>query len=76
MVADEEQMTFYPRPKTRAEARAWINLNLSLYEEHGFGIWLIESLDGAHFLGYCGIRPLILERAEEIEIAWHVKKTL
>jgi hypothetical protein len=24
MVADEEQMTFYPRPKTRDEAPAWI----------------------------------------------------
>jgi RimJ/RimL family protein N-acetyltransferase len=36
MVADEDQMTFYPRPKTRAEASAWISRNLALYKEYGF----------------------------------------
>lgn len=75
MVADEDQMRFYPRPKTRAEASAWISRNLSLYEEYGFGVWLIESLPTPGFLGYCGIRPLALEGASEVEIGWHTKKT-
>lgn len=75
MVADEDQMRFYPRPKTRDEASAWISRNLSLYEEYGFGFWLIESLPTSGFLGYCGIRPLALEGASEIEIGWHTKKT-
>ena len=44
MVADEDQMTFYPRPKTRDEASAWISRNIAVYEEHGFGFWFIESL--------------------------------
>jgi RimJ/RimL family protein N-acetyltransferase len=75
MVGDEDQMTFYPRPKTRAEASAWISRNLALYEEHGFGFWLLESLETSSFLGYCGIRPLALEGASEIEMGWHTKKT-
>ena len=75
MVADEDQMRFYPRPKTRGEACAWIGRNLSLYEEYGFGFWLIESLPTSRFLGYCGIRPRVLEGASEIEIGWHTKKT-
>jgi RimJ/RimL family protein N-acetyltransferase len=75
MVEDEEQMRFYPRPKTRAEASAWISRNLSLYREYGFGFWFIESLPTSGFLGYCGIRPLALEGASEIEIGWHTKKT-
>lgn len=33
MVGDEEQMTFYPRPKTRGEAFAWIDRNHALYKE-------------------------------------------
>jgi RimJ/RimL family protein N-acetyltransferase len=74
MVADAEQMTFYPRPRTRDEASAWLNRNLALYEEHGFGFWLIESLPASDFLGYCGIRPLALEGASEIEIGWHTRK--
>lgn len=75
MVADEEQMRFYPRPKTRDEASAWIARNLALYEGHGFGFWFIESITTAKFLGYCGIRPLALEGTSEIEIGWHTKKT-
>lgn len=75
MVADEDQMRFYPRPKTRAEACAWISRNLSLYEEYEFGFWLIESVPTQGFLGYCGIRPLVLEGAPEIEIGWHTRKT-
>jgi len=75
MVADEDQMKFYPRPKTKDEASAWISRNLVLYRECGFGFWFIESLPTSSFLGYCGIRPLALQGASEIEIGWHIKKT-
>ena len=61
MVADQEQMRFYPRRRTRDEALAWIGRNLRLYEEYGFGFWLIESRPTSMFLGYCGIRPLAIE---------------
>jgi RimJ/RimL family protein N-acetyltransferase len=75
MVADEEQMRFYPRPKTRDEASAWLSRNLELYRDPGYGIWLIESRATSRFLGYCGIRPLVLDGAAEVEVAWHVRKT-
>ncbi len=74
MVSDEDQMRFYPRPKTRAEARAWISQNLSFYTEYGFGFWLIESIPASDFLGYCGIRPLALGTSD-IEMGWQIKKT-
>jgi RimJ/RimL family protein N-acetyltransferase len=74
MVADREQMRYYPRPKTRAEASAWINRNLSLYEEHGLGFWFIESIATAEFLGYCGIRPQPINGVDETEIGWHTRK--
>jgi RimJ/RimL family protein N-acetyltransferase len=76
MVADEDQMRFYPRPKTRDEAAAWISRNLALYMELGYGIWLLESLPTSEFVGYCGIRPLVLEGdGSETEIGWHIRKT-
>jgi RimJ/RimL family protein N-acetyltransferase len=75
MVADEAQMRFYPRTKTRDEASAWISRNLALYEECGFGFWLIKPRATSGFAGYCGIRPLDLEGASEIEIGWHIRKT-
>jgi len=74
MVSDEDQMRFYPRPKPRAEARAWISPNLSFYTKYGFGFWLIESIPASDFLGYCGIRPLA-RGTPDIEMGWHIKKT-
>jgi RimJ/RimL family protein N-acetyltransferase len=75
MVADEEQMRFYPATRTRDEARAWIERNLALYERFGFGTWLIEARATAVFLGYSGIRPLELEGVAHMEIGWHTTKT-
>jgi [ribosomal protein S5]-alanine N-acetyltransferase len=72
MVADEEQMRFYPRPKTRGEASDWIKRNISLYEQHGYGFWFIQSVTTGDFVGYCGIRPH--EQLPEIEIGWHTNK--
>ena len=69
-------MRFYPRPKTRDEAAAWLSRTLGHYQEHGFGFWLIEALPTSGFVGYCGIRPRALEGASEIEIGWHTKKTV
>ena len=74
MVEDEEQMRFYPRPRTRDEASAWIDRNLSLYEEHGYGIWFIESFETSEFLGYSGVRPIAVEGVDETEIGWHTRK--
>jgi RimJ/RimL family protein N-acetyltransferase len=75
MVGDEDQMRFYGRPKTRDEAAAWIDRNLTLYAELGFGIWLIEAAGSSGFAGYCGIRPLALGARSETEIGWHIHKT-
>jgi RimJ/RimL family protein N-acetyltransferase len=75
MVADHEQMRFYPRPRTRDEACAYIGQNRRLYAEYGFGFWLIESRARSEFLGYCGIRPLVLDGLPVTEIGWHTKKT-
>ena len=72
IVSDPEQMRYYPRPKTRDEVRAWLDWNLSLYEQHGFGTWAVET--GGAFAGYCGIRPVTVGGADEVELAWHMSK--
>ena len=74
MVADPDQMRFYGKPKSRLEVEEWLAWNLSLYEEHGFGTWCVESEPEGTFLGYCGIRPLRVDAQREVELAWHIKK--
>ncbi|MGI8572310.1 MAG: GNAT family N-acetyltransferase [Solirubrobacteraceae bacterium] len=74
MLADKEQMQFYPRARTRDEASTWLGRNLVLYRKRRFGMWAIESGSTSVFLGYCGIRPLVVDGACEVEIGWHVQK--
>ena len=45
-----------------------------LYEERGFGAWYLRPGPTRAFLGYCGLRPLLLDDREEVELAWHVAK--
>lgn len=74
LLADEDQMRFYPATRSREEARAWIERNLRLYRELGYGFWLMEGSEDGTFLGYCGIRPLTLDGVEETEMGWHTRK--
>lgn len=74
MMADHDQMSLYPRPRTRDETLDWLRHNLRLYEERGFGFWLMEGVERKEFRGYCGIRPVRIDGIEEIEMGWHTKK--
>ena len=74
MVADPEQMRFYPRSKSRDEVGVWLAWNLAFYEERGFGTWYLEPVFDSAFAGYCGLRPLLLAGRQEVELACHVKK--
>jgi RimJ/RimL family protein N-acetyltransferase len=56
LLGDPEVMTYYPRPKTRAEAAQWIEWNRGLYRTHGYGLWLLSAADGS-FVGDCGLTP-------------------
>jgi RimJ/RimL family protein N-acetyltransferase len=76
MVADPEQMRFYPQTKPRDEVAEWLAWNLGLYADHGFGTWYLESRSDAAFAGYCGLRPRVFDGSDEVEVAWHVKRTL
>ncbi|MDP9067999.1 MAG: GNAT family N-acetyltransferase [Actinomycetota bacterium] len=74
MMADQDQMRLYPRPRTKEETTAWLDRTVALYRKHGFGFWLMESVEGAEFLGYCGIRPRWVDAVEEVEMGWHTVK--
>jgi RimJ/RimL family protein N-acetyltransferase len=74
MFADEEHMRFYSRPKTAEESHAWIEWNLGLYREQGFGLWVMESLETSEFLGDCGLTPQTVDGVTDIEVGWHTKR--
>ncbi|KQZ68977.1 hypothetical protein ASD66_16155 [Nocardioides sp. Root151] len=64
LLGDPEVMAHYPRPKTRAEAQAWVEWNLANYARDGFGLWIIEDLEiGYHVVPAMQGRGLASEGA-------------
>lgn len=74
LLGDPEGMRYYPRPKTRDEALGWIEWNLRLYAEHGFGLWAVVLEETGAFVGDCGLTPQEVEGQTEIEVGYHVKR--
>ena len=75
LLGDPEVMTYYPRPKTRDEAVRWIEWNRGLYRLQGYGLWVLNALDGG-FVGDCGLTPQVVDGVTELEVGYHVVPAL
>ena len=76
LLGDPDVMAYYARPKSRDEALAWIEWNQRLYREREFGLWLIERHDTGEFVGDCGLTPQEVDGTLEIEVGYHVRRSL
>ena len=54
--------------------KTYLDINLAHWAEHGFGLWVLRTRDGA-FVGRAGLRHIELESAQEIEIAYSFVRT-
>jgi len=72
MLAYPDVMEYYPRPKSRGEAQAWIDWNKSNYAQHGYGLWIIETKAGK-FAGDCGLTWQVVNGRPELEVGYHVR---
>ena len=70
LLGDPEVMRFYPRPRTREETQGWIDWNKRNYAEHGYGLWIVETLDG-QFVGDCGLTWQSVGDARCLEVGYH-----
>ncbi|QEV99348.1 GNAT family N-acetyltransferase [Microbacterium caowuchunii] len=71
LLGDPDVMHYYPAPKTREEAAAWIAWNERNYSEHGYGLWIIETHTGA-FIGDCGLTWQDVNGFHRLEVGYHV----
>ena len=76
LLGDPEVMRYYPHPKNRDEALAWISWNQRLYCTHGYGLWLLSLRDTGVFVGDCGLTPQQVDGVTEIEVGYHVRACL
>jgi RimJ/RimL family protein N-acetyltransferase len=76
LLGDPDVMRYYPRPKSRDEARGWIDWNRGLYREHGFGLWAVLLRETGEFAGDCGLTAQRVEDTDEIEVGYHIRADL
>lgn len=55
MNADPEVMRHFPATLTRAESDHWADRNAAHLDEHGWGLWAVEVIDGPPFIGFTGL---------------------
>jgi RimJ/RimL family protein N-acetyltransferase len=72
LLGDAEVMAYYPAPKSRTEAAAWIARMQQRYREDGHGLWIIETHDG-EFLGDCGLTWQSVNGSPVLEVGYHVR---
>ncbi|MDQ1575076.1 MAG: hypothetical protein QOH55_226 [Microbacteriaceae bacterium] len=72
LLGDPDVMRYYPAPKSIDEAQRWIDWNKRNYTEYGFGLWIVESIDG-DFIGDCGLTWQTVDGALEVEVGYHVR---
>ena len=53
----------------------WIEWTRDNYAQHGFGLWVVETFDGA-FVGDCGLTLQEVEGEWLVEVGWHVTPSL
>ncbi|MBF4570478.1 GNAT family N-acetyltransferase [Plantibacter sp. VKM Ac-2880] len=71
LLGDPSVMEFYPAPKTREQAAAWIAWNEDNYAKDGLGLWIIETHDG-DFVGDCGLTWQRVNDELKLEVGYHV----
>ena len=76
LLGDPEVMRYYPHPKDRAEALAWITRNRERYAQDGFGLWLLTRTDTGEFVGDCGLTLQTVEGTTDVEVGYHVRADL
>ncbi|MCP3385055.1 GNAT family N-acetyltransferase [Bradyrhizobium sp. CCGUVB4N] len=53
--------------------QAYLATNMAHWDQHGFGLWVLRTKDGA-FAGRAGIRHILVDGIDEIEIAYTFKR--
>jgi len=72
MGADARLMASLGGIWTEGQAREKLELNCHHWEENGHGQWLFFMKDSSGFVGRCGIRKMIVNAKEEVELGYSV----
>ena len=66
---DPEVSRFLGGVRSAAATVSYLDTNLRHWADHGFGLWVLRTADGA-FVGRAGLRYLDVEGRQELELAY------
>src|SRR5215510_12142576 len=55
--------------------RTYLSVNMAHWDRHGFGLWTLRTRTG-EFAGRAGLRHVVVEGVEDVEIAYAFRRTL
>jgi RimJ/RimL family protein N-acetyltransferase len=74
--ADPETMRYFPEPQFRVQSDALAEHARRHIEEEGWGLWAVEVVGGASFIGFVGLaRPSFEEHfTPAVEVGWRLAR--
>ena len=72
---DAEVSRYLGGRRSAEVTKAYLATNIAHWERHGFGLWVLRTKDGA-FAGRAGIRHILVDGMDEIEIAYTFRRDL
>jgi RimJ/RimL family protein N-acetyltransferase len=74
--ADPKTMRFFPSPPSRAASNALAEGARRHIEAEGWGLWVVEVVDGAGFIGYVGLAVPSFEAhfTPAVEVGWRLAR--
>ncbi len=71
--ADPETMRYFPATRTREQSDAMVDWASGLIDERGWGLWAVEAVDLAPFVGFVGLNvPRFWP--EVTEVGWRLRR--
>ncbi|MES0057197.1 GNAT family N-acetyltransferase [Mesorhizobium sp. M0078] len=71
---DSRVVRYVARLGDRIAIDAWVSAQLHHFKRYGYGLWALETLDAAGFIGFCGLIkvPYVAHFTPAVEIAWRL----
>lgn len=70
---DPEVSRYIGGARSAERTKAYLDINISHWDRHGFGLWVQRAKAGA-FVGRAGIRHILVDDVDEVEIVYALKR--
>jgi RimJ/RimL family protein N-acetyltransferase len=72
---DPEVSRYLGGVRSPEATKTYLTVNIAHWNQHGSGLWVLRTQTG-EFAGRAGIRHVVVDGAEEVEIVYTLKRTL